>query len=56
MLLATFVVMSGAHYKNGFCSRGKGLESTDSKEQSNPLTFKEKLKLVFVSVLIMTEL
>ncbi|KAF0973546.1 hypothetical protein FDP41_008250 [Naegleria fowleri] len=46
MLLATFVIMSGAHYANGFCARGKGVQK-DKKTTFEPLTMQEKLKLVF---------
>ncbi|KAG2378991.1 hypothetical protein C9374_007629 [Naegleria lovaniensis] len=45
MLLATFVIMSGAHYANGFCARGKGVQK-DKKTSFEPLTMNEKLKLV----------
>jgi len=52
MLLATFCIMSGAHYAQGFCSRGKGAKKEEQEESFTPLTMQEKLKLVLVSVFI----
>ncbi|EFC47374.1 predicted protein [Naegleria gruberi] len=45
MLLATFLIMSGSHYAAGFCSRGRGMVK-ESSTPTNPLTMKEKIKLV----------
>ena len=48
MLAATFLMMNGAHYANGFCARGKGVQQQNS-DKYEPLTMKEKMKLVPVS-------